>query len=152
MITIGELISIMNENGISAVNPAGQSGRCFLSYDRKMLLVDDEYEEDAAYEDLGIDLYEAISTLPDSTLINVMGMEYDVFITQNMIVLDEKAPQDYEDDAGDAEDKEPVHIDDVTGTIGSWLDNDMSEIPGIAKAMLAEAYKLCCDALDGKEV
>lgn len=42
---------------------------------------------------------------------------------------------------------EILYLDDVTGTIGEWLEMDTSDIPMEAIKYLKLAYKLCAEAL-----
>ena len=37
-----------------------------------------------------------------------------------------------------------LFVDDVTGTVGEWLDMDSSDIPPEAMKHLREAYNICC--------
>lgn len=145
MIFIGDLKALMEQYGISAVNPAGES-RCLLSRDCTELLVDDDYDEDAAFAEIKLTFDEAIKRLPDNVIIGVAGMDYDVYVCGGVITLDEEPPEGYERD-----DEGPVYLDDVTGIIGNWLNRDVSELPEAAKVMLAEAYAICCSALENPE-
>ena len=43
---------------------------------------------------------------------------------------------------------ETLYIDDITGTIGQWLDMDTSEIPPETIKYLQKAYDICAKELE----
>lgn len=53
----------------------------------------------------------------------------------------------YTDDNDQATDK-ALYIDDITGTIGQWLDMDTSEIPPEVIKHLQKAYDICVKELE----
>lgn len=53
----------------------------------------------------------------------------------------------YTDDNDQSTD-ETLYIDDITGTIGQWLDMDTSEIPPEAIKYLQKAYDICAKELE----
>ena len=53
----------------------------------------------------------------------------------------------YADDNDQSTD-ETLYIDDITGTIGPWLDMDTSEIPPDAIKHLKKAYDICAKELE----
>ena len=53
----------------------------------------------------------------------------------------------YADDSDQATDK-ALYIDDITGTIGQWLDMDTSDIPTEAIKHLQQVYNICAKELE----
>ena len=47
-------------------------------------------------------------------------------------------------------DEELLFIEDVTGTIGEWLEKDTSDIPSEAVKLLHQAYRICAEKLAGE--
>lgn len=46
-------------------------------------------------------------------------------------------------------DEEALFLEDVTGTLGEWLEKDTSDIPSEAVKLIQKAYSLCAKALEG---
>lgn len=41
-----------------------------------------------------------------------------------------------------------VYLDDITGTIGEWLDGDLRDIPSEAVQYLQKAYEICANEFE----
>ena len=90
MNTVAELKQIMKQLPYRDLNFAGQS-RCLLNTKAKELLIDDDFEatKGDGYFLLNDPAETVLETLDDDYKINVMGLDYSIWVTRWEIVLDE---------------------------------------------------------------